>query len=72
MTYYFVETQDGSRNCGHNHRKQACAQRCLEKLMQPTARMRKAGQWSASWHNAKIIVADESGKRPLKDEEFIF
>lgn len=45
------------RECGHRHRTEAAAERCLRKLVDFNYRTSSSGSWCADWHNASVEEA---------------
>jgi len=69
MTYYFVETANRLHTCGHKHRSLAAAQKCQDKLMQPTESMRRLGEVASFWWKSQVVVCDNGSERFLTEDE---
>jgi hypothetical protein len=48
------------RECGHRHRSEEAAERCMEKRL---GYDRRTNTWSAAWHRAEILDADTDRSR---------
>ena len=51
-------------DCGHKHRTQEAAEKCMAKLVDFNYRTSASGSWNAAWHNARVemFVGDEIGQ----------
>lgn len=51
-------------DCGHKHRTEEAARRCMEKLVDFNYRTSSSGSWNAAWHNADVemFVDDKIGE----------
>ena len=41
-------------DCGHRHRTELAAEKCMDKLVDFNYRTSSSGSWNASWHKARV------------------